>query len=120
MIIDCIYDQLDFCRSSRRRRFASARCAQQHQHAKHEEHDAPDEIDVHVKPLRVRGIDRAEADEQHADEREHEADWPADVESHKISLFLWLMVHQKIKFRMTQAASSTVPTTAGRCQTGTL
>ncbi len=29
------------------------------------------------------------------------------------------MVHQKIKFKMTQAVSSTVPTTAGRCQTGT-
>ena len=31
--------------------------------------------------------DRAVNGEQHADEREHEADWPANIESHKFSFF---------------------------------
>ena len=38
-------------------------------------------------PHRIGGIDGAVADEQHADEREHEADWPANIESHKVSSF---------------------------------
>ena len=54
--------------------------------------------------------------EQHANEREHEADWPANIESHKISSFR--LVYQKITFRITQQINSTMPTTAGRCQTG--
>ena len=53
------------------------------------------------------------ADEQHADEREHEANWPANIESHKVSSFR-LLVHQKMMFKMMHAMSSTVPTTGGR------
>ena len=54
--------------------------------------------------------------QQRADEREHEADWPANIESHKfVPSFQF---YQKMMFKMTQAMSSTVPTTAGRCQNG--
>ena len=53
-------------------------------------------------------------DEQHADEREHEADRPANIESHKFIFGLVVLVYQKMMFRMTQPISSTMPTTAGR------
>ena len=61
----------------------------------------------------VSAADHAVANEQHADEREHEADWPANIESHKVSSFCFL-VYQKMMFKMTHAMISTVPTMGGR------
>jgi len=59
---------------------------EQHEHPERQQHEAPDEVDVDAERHQVRCLHRAVAGEQHADECEHEANRPADIESHKFSL----------------------------------
>ena len=59
-------------------------CTEQHQRAKDEEHEAPDQIDVDPERGGFGALDEPKCRQKRSDEGEHEADWPADIESHKI------------------------------------
>ena len=56
-------------------------------------------------------VDGAVAGEQRADEREHEADWPANIESHK---FVPFVESRRMMLSTTQQSSRMTPSTAGR------
>src|ERR1035437_1083004 len=89
----------------------------QHERAEHQQHQAPGEVDVDAEGARVRPVDETGDGQQNADEGEHKANWPADIESHKVSSFRF-SVYQKMMFKMTHAMISTVPTIAGRLYHG--
>jgi hypothetical protein len=66
--------------------------AQHHQHAKDEQHRTPDEVDVDAERNGVvRVITRAIEGEHHAEDREHEAYRPANIESHNFILVEWVV-----------------------------
>ena len=69
-----------------RRRFSTFDRAHQHEHTEHEEHGAPDEVDVDAERHGFRTFDEAEHGKQRPDEGEHKANRPADIESHKFYL----------------------------------
>ena len=72
--------------SGGRRVLLAADGSKQHEHSKDQQDNAPDQIDVDVQRHGLRLFDETKCRQQHADERKHEADWPANVESHKKSV----------------------------------
>jgi len=66
----------------------AANCPEQHQGAKHEEHDAPDHIDVNAQRDGIGSFKHTVARQQHSDQGEHRTNRPANIESHSINFLL--------------------------------